>query len=111
MLRFTWRRPAQLSLVASILLLGACASAQTPRGRGDGYYVVRPPPRAVAEVVTVAPGPRYAWIPGHYIYARNDYVWRPGHWDVIPSGFRRWEAARWARDRRRGWYFVDGRWR
>lgn len=106
----TRRLTARTSLVAALLLASACASAQ-PRQRVGAYYIMRAPPAPVVEVVSTRPGPRYAWIAGYYVYDRGDYLWRPGHWESIPVGYRRWEAARWAHDRRRGYFFVEGRWR
>jgi hypothetical protein len=38
---------------------------------------VMPPPRV--EVVPVAPGPGYNWVPGHWAWRGGNWVWITGH--------------------------------
>lgn len=40
-----------------------------------------PPPR---EVITVRPGPRHIWIPGHYGWVGRKYVGARGYWTPPP---------------------------
>ena len=85
----------------------ACASA-APRGR---VYVRVGPPPPLVETRIVAPGPGYIWIPGYHAWDGRAYAWRPGRWDRGPRPNARWVPARWVRDRRHGWYLVEGHWR
>ena len=78
-----------LVVAGSLIAAPACAS---PRGR---VFVRVGPPAPIVEVRSVAPGPRYVWVPGYHAWPRPRAVWVPG---------------RWVRERR-GWVFVDGRWR
>jgi hypothetical protein len=91
-------------ILASSLLLGACA------GGSGRVYIRSGPPPIRAEVVGVAPGPGYVWVPGYYRHDGRDYLWVAGRWDRPPRARARWVPAHWERDRR-GWYFVDGHWR
>ncbi|MFN8061158.1 MAG: hypothetical protein U0Q12_18505 [Vicinamibacterales bacterium] len=91
------------TLLASWLLMG-CASA-APR-----VYVRVAPPAPIVEVRGVAPGPGFVWVAGYHRWSGSAYVWVPGRW-VPPARPRAsWVPGHWARDRR-GWFWVDGRWR
>ena len=91
-------------ILASSLALTACGATY---GR---VYVRTGPPPVRAEVVGVAPGPGYVWVPGYYRHDGSAYVWVAGRWDRPPRARARWVPAHWERDRR-GWYFVEGHWR
>jgi len=95
-----------LLLAGSLLGTVACATA-APRGR---LYVRVGPPAPIVETRIGAPGPGYMWLPGFYRWEGRNYVWVPGRWDRPPRARATWVPAHWARDRR-GWYFVEGRWR
>ncbi len=102
-----WFRRSLAPVLVSALLASAACAPPPPPGR---VYVVRRPPPARVEAVTVAPGPGYVWVGGHWRWDRQDYAWVPGHWIAPERGHRHWVAGHWARDRR-GWYWVDGHWR
>ncbi len=91
-------------LVAAVGVLPACA---TPRGR---VYVRIAPPPPIVETVVVAPGPGYVWVPGYYRWSGTAYVWVPGAWVRPPRPRAVWVPGHWVHDRR-GWFFVEGRWR
>ena len=95
---------AAASILAASMLATACGPAY---GR---VYVRTGPPPIRAEVVGVAPGPGYVWLPGYYRYDGGGYLWVGGRWDRPPRRNARWERGHWQRDRR-GWYYVEGRWR
>jgi WXXGXW repeat (2 copies) len=63
-----------------------------------------PPPAAQAEVVPVAPGPGYVWVPGHWAWRgpRRGYVWIPGVYAVPAEPNYVWVPAHWAQ-RPGGW--------
>ncbi len=70
-----------------------------------------PPPPPITEVVTVAPGPDYFWVSGHWHW-RGGWVWVHGHYDrhphFHPGGA--WVDGHW--DRRGGnFVWVEGHWR
>ena len=96
-----------------ILILGvspaaaACGGGPPPPGR---VYVVDRPPRPPVEVRGAVPGPGWVWIPGRYQWQPNGFLWQVGHWDRVPRGKQRWERGHWNHDRR-GWYWMEGRWR
>lgn len=103
-----WKTLAGVALVSATLGAStACASAG-PRGR---VYVRVGPPAPLVETRVVAPGPGYVWVPGYHSWDGRAYVWRPGRWDRGPRANARWVPARWVRDRRHGWYLVEGHWR
>ena len=105
-------RSLRRGLLAASLVLGAgalaCGGGPPPPGRA---YVVDDPPPPRVEISGALPGREWVWIPGHYRWAPSGgYLWEVGNWDRIPRGKQRWEPGRW-RHERRGWYWVDGRWR
>ena len=67
-----------------------------------------PPPRR--EIVRVARGPRYVWVPGYYRWRRHSYVWVPGYYVIPPRPRAIWVPGYWA-SRRGGYFWVGGYWR
>ena len=63
-----------------------------------------------AQVVPVAPGARYVWVPGYYRYNGHAYVWVPGRYAIPPSHYRVWVPGRWVL-RNGGYVWVAGYWR
>jgi hypothetical protein len=101
-----FRRILTAALTSGFMLASvACASAATR------VYVRVGPPRPVAEVRVVSPGPRYVWVGGYHRWDGRGYVWVPGGWVVPPRPRAVWVAPHWVHDGRHGWYFVAGRWR
>jgi hypothetical protein len=103
----TVRRLSLLVLVAAGGASVACGGGPPPPGR---VYVVDRPPIAPVEVRGAIPGPGWVWIPGRYHSQPGGFLWESGHWDRLPRGKKRWERGHWAHERR-GWYWVEGRWR
>ena len=64
---------------------------------------------AVGEQVTVAPGPGYVWMAGHWTNVAQRWVWVAGHWELPPSPSALWVAGHWVRANA-GWAWVDGAW-
>jgi hypothetical protein len=91
-------------LTTLVAVAPACAA---PRAR---LYVQVGPPAHVVERIPVAPGPRYAWVPGYYRWDGREYLWVPGAYVIPPRPGARWAPGHWVRERR-GWYWVEGRWR
>jgi WXXGXW repeat (2 copies) len=89
------------------LTISGCATA-APAVRA---YVRIGPPAPIVEARTFAPGPGYVWIAGYHRWDGAAYVWVPGQWERPPRARARWAAGHWVHNGRRGWYFVDGRWR
>ena len=96
-------------IVFGVLLTASVAetACAAPGGR---LYVRVGPPAPIVETRTATPGPEYVWMQGVYHWDGRAYVWEPGHWTRPPRDHARWVSGHWAHDRR-GWFFVDGRWR
>ena len=73
-------------------------------------YVDVPPPAAISEPVPVLPSPRHLWIPGHYQWDGQTYVWVRGHFALRPRPRAVWVPGSWVADGRR-WYWSEGYWR
>ncbi len=96
-------RVAMLLVSGSLLATIACAAPAR-------LYVRVGPPAPIVEVRAVPPSPAHVWIPGYYRWGGAAYAWVPGYWTVPPRPRAVWVPAHWVRERR-GWYFVEGRWR
>lgn len=66
-----------------------------------------PPPPQV-EVVPVAPGPDYYWMPGYWNW-NGGWVWIGGNWVIRPWHGAVWVGGGWARHGRR-YVWVGGHW-
>jgi hypothetical protein len=96
----------RMTLPLGLVLSAACTSSPPP---GRVYVVDRPPPFR-REIVPVAPGPRYVWIPGRWARAGSGWAWTSGRYIVPPGRYRGWVPGAWHQGRR-GWYYVKGHWR
>src|SRR5580704_7791906 len=93
-------RPA--GLVLGLGLLAGCVVEPPPRRvyvepappPGEVVVVQEAPPPPREEIVTLRPGPRYVWCPGHWRY-NGRYYWMQGHWELPPRGYGRWVAPHW----------------
>ena len=85
---------------------GTAVVAQAPPGT---VVVEQAPPAPPAEVVTVAPGPEYYWVPGYWSW-QGRWVWMRGAWTVRPRPGAVWVGGYWA-PHPRGRVWVGGHWR
>lgn len=80
----------------------------------NDYVIEQPPPAPPPmprEVVTVRPGREAVWVAGYYAYVgRGRYEWVPGHWEVPPGRYTRFEQPRWER-RGNSYVYMRGVWR
>jgi hypothetical protein len=91
-----------LSAAVGLLWMTGCAS--------EGTVVVREaPPAPRADVVVVQPGPRYAWVPGHWAW-QGQWVWVPGRWRLAPNPTAVWVPGHWVRYGE-GYVWTAGHWR
>lgn len=94
-----------------LLSLGIFALSLAAGGAEAAQVVVRfgapAPPR---EFVTIRPGPRYVWIPGHYQWVRNRHSWVKGHGVAPPRSGAVWVPGYWT-PRRGGYVWITGYWR
>ena len=104
-LRGLCRIAMTVTVITSAVLVESACVAST----GRVYVVVAPPP-PIVEARVVAPGPGHRWIAGYHRWDGRAYVWVPGAWVIPPRPRAVWVPAHWVRERR-GWYFVEGRWR
>lgn len=70
---------------------------------------VAPPPPQV-EVIPVAPGPAYVWVPGYWWWNRGAWIWVRGTWVARPRAGAVWVGGYWARHGH-GYIWVGGHWR
>lgn len=91
-----------------VLAVATIGCASSPPRRV--IYVRRAPPAEIVEVIPSQPGPAYVWVRGHFRWDGDDYHWVPGHWQVVPSGYREWVPGHWA-EREGQWFWVEGHWR
>jgi hypothetical protein len=64
--------------------------------------VTQAPPPPQVEVVPMAPGRDYYWVPGYWCWGSPGWVWIGGSWTIRP-----WHGAIWVRG---GWVGHRGRW-
>jgi hypothetical protein len=82
----------------------------TTTGPATGEVLVTQAPPAVrVETQTVAPGPTYIWIKGHWQWNGARYVWVRGHWIERPRPAAAYVEGHWLR-RPGGWVWVEGHW-
>lgn len=95
------------SFLVGAVLAGVLYAAPGPAVR---VYVSVPPPPALVEVRTSAPGPGYVWIAGYHRWDGGAYVWVPGRWALPPHRHGVWVPGRW-KHAHHAWRWVEGRWR
>jgi hypothetical protein len=99
---------AGLAMVASVLLLAACAEEVVERPRYGAEVVTVAPPPPQVEVVGVAPHPGWVWEPGYWNWQGERHVWVAGTW-VAPRPGYRWEPHAWVKEGK-GWRLREGYW-
>ncbi len=88
---------------------GGCATDRGLHGSAAQEVVVtEAPPADRAEGAGVAPGPDYAWVPGHWAW-HDRWVWDRGYWMLRPRPGAVWQPGHWDKDAR-GWVWVPGHW-
>jgi hypothetical protein len=98
------RLTSSVALAVLVLSSAATLSADTR------VYVHVGPPAPRNDVVVVAPGPGYVWVPGYYTWSGTANVWAPGRYVHPPHAGAVWVAPHWVHQQK-GWYVVPGRWR
>jgi hypothetical protein len=116
-------RTQLLSLLAALSCAPLISQAGTSVGIGIGVGAPPPyPPGAVvipatppppqAEVVTIAPGPNFVWVTGHWAWqprGRRHWTWVRGTWIARPSQAAVWTPGHWVAAEH-GWVWVEGQW-
>lgn len=95
-------RKCAVALVAFAILLAFLL------GCAGTVYVQEPPPGPKDEVKPPRPGPKAAWVDGHWKRSGGQWAWAPGHWVKQPKG--QWVAGHW-QETPRGYKWVDGHWK
>ncbi|MGA7119308.1 MAG: hypothetical protein WBY94_04380 [Polyangiaceae bacterium] len=99
-----------LSALAGGPLAGCYAEAHTAPVDETVYETAPPPPpTAEVEVVPVAPGPEFFWVPGYHRWNGRQYVWVRGRYERRPHSRAHWVPAHWV-VRGRAHVWVEGRW-
>ena len=68
------RRIAMAALTLALFSMGANAAM------AQAVIVERAMPAPVAEVVPVAPGANFRWVPGHWVWRGMAWFWVKGHY-------------------------------
>jgi hypothetical protein len=70
-----------------------------------------PPPAPQAEIPPAPPGPKVAWVTGHWSWdpAAQNYVWVHGRYMEPPHAHAEWLPGRFVQ-RPDGWLWEDGSW-
>ena len=81
-----------------------------PATSSNTVIVAQAPPAPQVEVVPVAPGPAYVWVPGYWsIGVGGGWVWVGGHYGIPPRPHAVWVAGHWGWHGR-GYVWVGGHW-
>ena len=104
------RRAFIPSLLGTVLLSATVLSSEACASSSGRAYVRVGPPSPIVEARIVAPGPGRVWVAGYHRWDGRAYAWVPGTWVNPPRARAAWVPGRWVHARR-GWYFVEGRWR
>ena len=86
------------------------APSAPPAQQPPNAVVAQAPPPAQVEVVPVAPGPDYYWVPGYWYWGGPGWIWVGGRWTIRPWHGAIWVHGGWARGRG-GWHWHGGHWR
>jgi|GEM_PF-968228 len=70
--------------------------------------VYQAPPAPLAETIPTAPDADAYWIPGHWAWGRQGYVWEGGHWVRARPGMVYQQA--WWSQKDNAWTYHPGRW-
>lgn len=77
--------------------------------RSELDYISTAPPETLETGPSVAaPAADQAWIPGNWLWVEKRYIWRPGYWSPLRTGWT-WVPARYVWTPL-GYVFVDGYW-
>lgn len=90
-------------------LLAICIALMVA-GCGPSRMVVLERPVAPVYAMPAAPGPGFVWVSGEWVYRRNNYVYRRGHWARQHYGHMYYVPGKWE-SRGQGWRWVPGHWR
>ena len=92
--------------LSTLCLIGVCSTAATAAFAGTRVgiglsigvpppvYVREAPPPRVVERVVAAPAPGYVWVPGHYTWGGNRWIWVTGAWMLPPRPDAMWVDGR-----------------
>lgn len=105
------KRSRLLLLLAAASAVPAFASTHVGIGISFGapapIIVHHAPPARVYERVSISPGPGYVWIPGHYTWAGDRWIWMTGTWVVPPQPAAHWVDGAWNPQTRQ---WVEAHW-
>ena len=90
--------------------LAAAASPVDTNAPPTNVTVTQAPPPPQVEVVPVAPGPDFYWVPGYWYWGGGGWVWFGGRWTIRPWHSAIWVRGGWLRGRG-GWRWHGGHWR
>ncbi len=105
------------ALAGTVLLGSGCVERRVvyvrqpapPPPAGGEVVVTEAPPAPQVEVVGIAPGPEFVWMPGAWEW-RGRWFWVGGRWAAGPHPGALWVQGRWIRHGH-GHVWVRGYWR
>jgi hypothetical protein len=119
------RSIARFVALAALCSLGACVVAPPALHPPPARVVYRDAPAPMVEVVPVAPGAGYHWVPGHWAWRAGAWRWNAGHYvqaavppmppvvvepmPVAPPAAHVFVRGHW-RWNGNGWVWVRGLW-
>lgn len=72
--------------------------------------ITETPPAPQVEVMGVAPGPDYVWLPGHWTRSGDRWVWTSGRWELRPSATSVYVPGHWEKHNG-GYVWREGYWK
>lgn len=105
------RRKIARALFAGVVvstLAGCYVAPPPPRVQRAEPVITQAPPADLNEAPPAAPAPDMYWVPGHWVWQGNAYVWRQGHW-VAPRSDQVFVRAYWSNENGY-WVYHPGRW-
>ena len=98
-----------LFLITFMFVDTGCSHHRPVARRPAVIVVAQTPPPPRYEIMVVSPGPRHAWVPGHWSW-NNGWNWVSGRWVHPPHRHARWVPGYWGRHRS-GYVWFRGYWR
>lgn len=93
-------------IFVALFLMGCliCSSNET-----QAQFFLKIRPTIVVNPRTVSPSNRHIWIQPEYVWRNGNYVLINGYWYEPRVGYK-YIPGHWMQKRRRGHYWVPGRW-
>jgi hypothetical protein len=95
---------ASTAATGQTMATGSAAIVAAPINR---VIVSRPPPPDPAATIMPSAVPNQTWVPGHYVWRNNDWVWINGAWSTPPQMGAVWISGSYDPETR---MWIEGHW-